>query len=342
MVTILDKSGEGRPVVLLLHEGFSATALGHLHDSMSVANWLAQRPLYRLRLAASDGAREVRSFGGLSAKTDPIHALDPGDIAHLCVLVSFDPLTAAYSEAVSGLIRQAYRRGATVCGVETGAAVLAQAGLLDGGAAAVHWANRDGFAEAFPAVALSDAPVAAHQRCLTCTGGAATTDMALTLIERDHGRHLALQVAKHMYRSERPGLAPPSEGVPGADRGRRTPSRPLRRALAAMEATLEDPLTCDAIAARAGLSLRQMERVFRRELGVTPKSHYRALRLTRAQNLLQQTTLSVAEIAASAGFASFAHFTRVYKAHFGVPPSRDRRQDLAASVPRVFVDPAQV
>lgn len=326
--------GETRHVVLLLHAGFPAAALGNLHDSFSVANWLAQRPIYRLTVAASDAARQVRSFGGLPATTEPIGALDPAAIAHLFLLVSFDPMTAAYSDAVAGLIRRAYRRGATVCGVETGAAVMAQAGLLDGGTAAVHWANRDGFAEAFPEVALSAAPVAAHQRCLTCIGGVSATDMALTVIERDHGRSLALQVAAHMNRSD----------VADRPEGRSLPvrARPpaLRRALAKMEQTLEEPIPCEAIAQEAGLSLRQLERLFRREFGTTPKAHYRALRLTRAQNLLQQTTLGVAEIAASAGFASFAHFTRVYKAHFGVPPSHDRRQDTAASVPRVFVDPA--
>jgi AraC family carnitine catabolism transcriptional activator len=336
MVSISDKFGEIRSVVLLLHEGYPATALGHLHDSFSVANWLAGREVYQLTVAASDGARKVRSFGGLPAETVPIHVLDPAGIAHLFLLVSFDPQTAAYSNAVSGLIRQAYRRGATVCGVETGAAVMAQAGLLDGGTAAVHWANRDGFSEAFPEIALSDAPVASHQRCLTCVGGVSATDLALTVIERDHGRHFALQVAEHMYRSEAADAAPQAAPDPSA-----APPA-LHRALTIMAETLEEPLPCTEIADRIGLSLRQLERTFRRNLGVTPKAHYRALRLTRAQNLLQQTTLSVAEIAASAGFVSFTHFTRVYKTHFGVPPSRDRRQSTAASVPRVFVDPARL
>jgi transcriptional regulator GlxA family with amidase domain len=338
MMTISGNSGSPAQIVLLLHEGFPAAALGHLHDAFSVANWQAGRPLYEITIAASDGARSVRSYGGLPAATVPIDALDPARIAHLVLLVSFDPLTAAYSDRVAGLIRQAYRRGAGVHGVETGAAVMAAAGLLRGGEAAVHWANRDGFAEAFPDVALSSGPVAAHQRCLTCVGGADVIDLALIVIERDHGRRLALQTAEHMHRGAAyAALRRLTAGAPT-----RAPSPALAKALARMEATLEEPLSCRDIAADAGLSLRQLERLFHAELGATPKAHYRALRLTRAQNLLQQTTLSVGEVAASAGFPSFAHFARTYKAHFGVPPSRDRRQQVDASVPTVFLDPARL
>jgi len=335
MVTTSDKIEPPRQIVLLLHEGFPATPLGQLHDAFSVANWQAGRTLYELTVAASDDSRTVRSYGGLPAATTPVGSLDPAAIDHLALLVSFDPLTAAYSDQLAGLIREAYRRGAGVYGVETGAAVMAAAGLLTGGEAAVHWANRDGFAEAFPDVALSDAPIAAHQRCLTCSGGANVLDLALIVIERDHGRRLALQTAEHMQRAEAyAALRPMLAGAP------RAPSPALALALAAMEETLEEPIACERVAERAGLSLRQLERVFRRELGVTPKAHYRMLRLTRAQNLLQQTTLSVAQVATSAGFTSFAHFARTYKAHFGAPPSRDRRQDLTASVPAVFLDPA--
>lgn len=338
MMSIFGNSDAPAQTVLLLHEGFPAAALGHLHDAFSVANWQAGRRLYELTIAASDGSLTVRSFGGLPAETHPIDALDPGAIDHLALLVSFDPLTAAYSEPVAGLIRQAYRRGAGVYGVETGAAAMAAAGLLKGGEAAVHWANRDGFAEAFPDVALSDAPVAAHQRCLTCVGGADVIDLALIVIERDHGRRLALQVAEHMNRGQ--AYAALRQLMAGAPSPAQPPSPALATALALMEETLEEPLSCPEIAAEAGLSLRQLERLFRAELGASPKAHYRALRLTRAQNLLQQTTLSVAEVAASAGFPSFAHFARTYKAHFGVPPSQDRRQDPSASVPAVFLDPA--
>lgn len=338
MMSTSDKSDEPRQIVMLLHEGFPAAALGHLHDAFSVANWQAGRRLYAITLAATDGARSVKSYGGFAAQTVAIDALDPAAIAHLVLLVSFDPLTAAYSDRVAGLIRQAYRRGAGVHGVETGAAVMAAAGLLTGGEAAVHWANRDGFAEAFPDVALTDGPIAAHQRCLTCVGGADVLDLALIVIERDHGRRLALQVAEHMHRGE--AYAALRQLMAGGPAPVRAPSPALARALALMEETVEEPLSCPEIAAEVGLSLRQLERLFRAEMGASPKAHYRALRLTRAQNLLQQTTLSVAEVATSAGFPSFAHFARTYKAHFGVPPSQDRRQDPSASVPAVFLDPA--
>lgn len=319
--------------LILTHDGYPAAALGLLADAFGTVNWLRGAPAFTWVQAAA-GADGARSYGGLSASARPLEAVADEPWDHLFVLVSFDPLTPATDERLVGLLRRAYRRGATVCGVETGAAVLAAAGLLDGGEAAVHWANRDGFAEAFPDVALSDRPIARRQRCITCVGGTATLDAALLVIEARLGRIAALEVAKHLNHV----WPPPESGAQGRPRAREPA---LDRALALMERHLEEPLSCAEIAERAGVSQRRMERLFRRALGTTPKGRYLALRLTRAQNLLQQTTLSVGEVATSAGFTSFAHFARSYRAHFGLPPSRDREQKTTAGAPRVFLDPAE-
>jgi AraC family carnitine catabolism transcriptional activator len=101
-----------------------------------------------------------------------------------------------------------------------------------------------------------------------------------------------------------------------------------------MEQTIEEPLPCAEIARRAGISMRQMQRLFAKAVGASPVRHYQFVRLTKAHALLQQTDLSVTEIAVSAGFASLEHFCRVYRRQFGCRPRDDRRQSITAPVLR--------
>jgi transcriptional regulator GlxA family with amidase domain len=92
-----------------------------------------------------------------------------------------------------------------------------------------------------------------------------------------------------------------------------------------MEAAIEERLDAAAIAARAGLGLRQLERLFRRHLGTTIGAFYLDLRLNRARLLLRDSALPLSEIAAATGFASLSHFSRRFATRFGAPPARLRR-----------------
>jgi transcriptional regulator GlxA family with amidase domain len=98
----------------------------------------------------------------------------------------------------------------------------------------------------------------------------------------------------------------------------------LLRALAYMEANLEEPASKERLAAVAGVSIRQLERLFAQHLSTTPTARYLDIRLDRARNLLRQTTLSVTETAVACGFVSPSHFSRAYRAKFGVSPKRAR------------------
>ena len=101
-----------------------------------------------------------------------------------------------------------------------------------------------------------------------------------------------------------------------------------------MRAHLEEPLSCSAVAARAGLSLRQLERRFERQLGRSVVQDYLLLRLARAHQLLQQTELGVTDVAIACGFSSSAYFARLYRRMFDCSPSQDRRQSTNAPVMR--------
>jgi transcriptional regulator GlxA family with amidase domain len=98
----------------------------------------------------------------------------------------------------------------------------------------------------------------------------------------------------------------------------------LLQVLAAMEEALEDPVPRAELARSAGVSVRQLERLFRAHLGRSIGAHYLALRLEHARRLLRQTSLSVLETALACGFASAAHFSRAYRARFSVTPRSER------------------
>ncbi len=91
-----------------------------------------------------------------------------------------------------------------------------------------------------------------------------------------------------------------------------------------METSLETPQSRAALASGAGISLRQLERLFHRHIGHGIHRHYRWLRLERARQLLRETTLPVLDVALATGFASSSQFARAYRRAFGEPPSLTR------------------
>src|SRR5262249_44128536 len=170
--------------------------------------------------------------------------------------------------------------------------------LLDDRPVAVHWDNLQGFVESHPRCrAVSQLYTNTGDR-LTCAGQSATLDMMLAWIAQDQDVALAAEIGAHlMLPSWRRGDE--AQPVPGAiAASSRDPM--LERVLALMERHMEEPLPCAEIARRAGLSMRRMQRLFAKAVGDSPVRHYQFMRMTKAHALLQQTDLSVTEIAVSA------------------------------------------
>jgi AraC family carnitine catabolism transcriptional activator len=321
---------EPRLVGLLLLPEFSQLSLAAVTEPLFVANWLSGRTLYRWRTLSLDG-RPARSSAGQRLPVDAGIA-EESRFDMLLVLASFDVKRQTRDQALKSWLRRVARHGATIGSIETASEVVAAAGLLDDLPVAVHWDNLQGFAESHPRCkAVSQLYTATGDR-LTCAGQTATLDMVLDWIARDQDAALAAEVSAHlMLPAWRRGSEP--QPAPGAPAGRGVDPT-LAQVLAIMEQNLEEPLPCTEIARRAGLSMRRMQRLFAEAIGTSPVRHYQFIRLTRAHALLQQTDLSVTEIAVSAGFGSLEHFCRVYRRQFGCRPRDDRRQSVSAPVLR--------
>ena len=154
---------------------------------------------------------------------------------------------------------------------------------------------------------------------ITCTGGIAPLDLMLTLIEARLGTKLAAQVREQFIVSvTRPAEQRQPSGAP------RHPI--LSKVWTIMEETIAAPLSVREIADRAGLSPRQLERLFLAHLKIGPAQFYSGLRLDRARQLLRQTPLSVTEVALACGFQSPSHFSTRYSARFGCTPRTDQHR----------------
>ena len=309
-----------RRLGLLLLPEFSNLGLAAVTEPLFVANWLAQRPLFEWKTLSSDG-QPVRASNGAVLAVE-------GDLAvarqceSVFVLASFEPLRVARSRPLARWLQRAARAGLELGGIENGSLALAAAGLLEEHAAAVHWDNLAGFQELFPKVRTTPASFSFTRNRITCAGAAAILDMMTAWISQHADAQVAEEVARHLL------LKSNTAPAPAQSRYHDT----IHRARAIMQAHIDDPLPCAALARRLNISLRQLERRFQQTLGRTVHAEYRLVRVERAHQYLQQTGLSVAEVAALTGFSSADYFSKVYRRAFDTLPSGDRRQATDAPV----------
>lgn len=303
----------------LLVPGFAMMSYASALEPLRAANTLAGRELYRWRHCSSDGNPVQASSAvtiAVDGDLDAMHCLDT-------VVVCAGGNPATFSDAATlRWLRTAARHGLTIGGVSAGPYILAKAGLLDGHRATVHWEHGPAFAEAFPRVSLMRSLFEIDRGRLTCAGGVAALDMMHEVIGADHGYELARAVGDWFLQAHvRPGTGSQRLGVRERFGVR---SAKLEKIIAFMETRIEEPAGRAELAAAAGVSLRQLNRLFAGQLGLAPERFYLQLRVTRARELLRQTNLPITEVAIATGFASASHFSRSFKAHFGRSPRNER------------------
>lgn len=308
-----------RRIGFLLIPGFALMAYGCAVEPYRAANDLTGRTLYRWRHASPDGTPVLASSGVAILPDQGIER--PMEVDDLFVCAGGNPATFDDPATLAWLRAQA-ARGVRVGGVSGGPFVLARAGLLAGHRCTAHWEHIPAMAEQFSDLDLARTIYEIDRDRCTSSGGTAALDMMLALIAVEYGRPLAHAVSEWFLHTR---MREGSESQRMSLRERYEVGHPIMLAvLERMERTLEEPLGRQALAAAGGVSVRQLERLFRAHLGRTMGEHYLALRLDRARALLRQTSLPVLEVALASGFASAAHFSRAYRARFGLPPRAER------------------
>jgi len=288
-------------------------------EPLRAANLLSGKELYRWWHAAP-GGRPVTASNGVAIIPDCGTSSDrDADMVFVCAggnPAIFD------DKAVFAWLRRLARKGVTIGGISGGPYVLAKAGLLDARRATLHWEHLPAFREAFPDVTVVPSLFEIDGNRITCSGGISALDLMVALIERDHGRQLAASVGDWFLHTHiREGFGPQRMDL----RYRLgVADEKLLSVLRVMERSIETTFSRTTLAHEAGVSLRQLERLFQRHIGHGIHGHYRWLRLERARQLLRETTLPVLDVAIATGFSSSSQFARAYSRAFGEPPSATR------------------
>ncbi len=298
---------------------FAMMAFTAAVEPLRAANLYARRTLYEWSILSQDGQPVACSNGTVVL---PQASIEDSERLDNVVVCSGLDAHLVDDKKLFGWLRRMGRQGARLGALSDGAFILARAGLLDGYRCTIHWNCLDSFAEAFPDLETSPELYHIDRTRFTCSGGTASLDMMLSMIEMDHGRELALQVAEQFMH----------ERIRGDDDAQRMPLRQrlglshprLLRAVQLMEENLEYPLSLSELARLCGVSTRQLERLFNKYLARTPRRYYLELRLKRAQMLLTQSSMPVMEVALACGFVSASHFAKCYKELFHHAPRTTR------------------
>jgi transcriptional regulator GlxA family with amidase domain len=318
---------------ILLLPGFELNELSALTEVFDCANRVCDTR-FDWHLASLDGA-PVRSAGGLPVAV--ARSAQAADHRHLFVLSAYGAADLA-KLGLSALLCRRYAIGTRIAGIGGACDLLAEAGLLNARPCAAHWSLADALAERAPNLDIADRLYVIEERIATCAGRDATIDFALRLIADAAGERLARMVADRLNhaRPREAGERQLSELDFSGQRG----ASAIAHTVAAMRRRMTEGEDLDGIAAQSGVSQRQLQRLFRRHLGMTPTQYFLKARLQRARHLLQYSTLSVTEIAIATGFASISHFTRRYTELYGRTPTAERgrtpRRGRNASVKSAF------
>jgi transcriptional regulator GlxA family with amidase domain len=308
-----------RRLIFLLVDQFSLMSYAAVIEPFRAANVLAGRPLYTWQ-HVSLGGQPVLASNGIAIMPDcGLQAAAPADTLFILAAGETRP---AISPPIASWLRKTARSGTVLAGISAGPYIVADAGLLDGHRATIHWDHRDDFEERYPAIVHQEALFVIDRQRITCAGGMAGMDLAIELIRRDHGHDLAARLGDWFIRPDPRRADRPQRA--GADMRYVTNDERLLRVLTWMEDRLEFPAPRAELARVAGVSIRQLERLFAAELGATVAAHYRAIRLQKAAQLLRKTARPATDIALSCGFVSNSHFARTFTRHFQATPRQYR------------------
>ncbi len=202
----------------------------------------------------------------------------------------------------------------------------------------MHWEYQPAFAEEFPDINLSQDVYVIDKGRYTSAGGIAGMEMMLQIIGEQHGAAISQKIANNFQLdrirapgvSQRGGALARMEAMPPA----------VQQAVRIMLDNVEQPLSNAEIAPKIRTSVRNLERIFKRNLKASPAKFYLSLRLEKARELLMHTNVATLDVALQCGFSSSSYFARCFQREFGHRPSEVRRTGAALAVMPLAPSPA--
>jgi transcriptional regulator GlxA family with amidase domain len=322
--TVAPEQVPSRFVVMLVYPGVVAMDIFGPLEAFASANAVAHRPLYRLAIAGMSIAPVDSSLGiRITPSVAVADIKEPIDT--LLVSGGYGQVEASSNEPLLAWLRAGRKRARRCGSICTGAFVLAAAGLLDGKRATTHWAMAEELGRRYPQVSVEvDRIFVRDGNVYTSAGVTAGIDLALGMIEEDHGRTLALRVARSLVvHLKRAG-------------GQSQFSNLLLAQFAASPAVrlvqewalenLAGDLSVKALAKRAHMSERTFRRAFAEETGETPRDFVERIRIDAARGLFEEAQLSVQAVATRCGFETVDNLRRAFTRRLGVTPQQYRQR----------------
>jgi transcriptional regulator GlxA family with amidase domain len=285
--------------------------------AFELANAVLGEPAYGVTVLSEQGGL-VLSSAGVRVETQAF-----GDATFDTVMFSSGVETDTMSAALTAFVRRSLSTSRRIAAPCTGAFILAEAGVLDGRRATTHWRFANELQRRFPRIAVEEDQIFIVDGPIwTSAGMTATIDMALAMIEKDHGQDVSRAVARKLvvYHRRAGGQSQFSTLLdlePKSDR--------IQKAIDYASANLRNPLTVEELADIASLSPRQFSRAFSAETGQSPAKAVEHLRVEAARLLLEKGRLSLDVIADEVGFSDRERMRRAFLRTTGQPPQAVRR-----------------
>ncbi len=303
----------------LLIPEFSMLAFTASIEPLRAANRMSRKTLYEWQTLSLDNSPVIASNGVTITPDNQASNAHHCDVVFICA--GLRP-RRFLNPKLRAEIRGFSRRGTHLGAVCTGSEALAYSGLLNGYRCTIHWENIESFKEVYPSLEIMATLFEIDRNRYTCSGGTAPIDMMIHAIKLDHGETLALNVAEQLLHNF---IREPQDNQRMAIEYRTGIRHPkLLAAIGYMEVYIEQPMSLNKLADTIGLSLRQLERLFKDQLMTTPAKYYLNLRLEKARHFLRQTPMSIMEIGLASGFNSASNFSRSYRSHYGHAPNEER------------------
>lgn len=280
-------------------------------------NGIEQTPFFNVRVASPDGG-PVRCQNGIMVQPhDALSQIPATDLIVIASLTDIEHALAGFPWILPWL-RHHYERGAHIASICTGVFLLAEAGLLDGKTATIHWGFADRFAQRYPRIAVApDRMIVDHGDIFCSAGTNAGLDLSLYLVSKYCGRQVALQCAKAMVLDMGRRLQTPYCDFLLSRNHRDARIHEIQERL---EADPGAPIDYDSLARQHGLSRRSFERRFKKATGKTPLRYLQHVRVEAAKRMLETGHVSFAEITYTLGYEDVAFFRKIFTRTTGLRP----------------------
>lgn len=302
-------------ISILVLDDSTMMTVASVIDPLRAANRLAATQLFNWQVFSPTGEPvhlagnfEIKSHGEFSSTTG-------GD--YLIIVASFNHETHADRSLIQQL-RQKAGTFKTICAVEAGTWILARSKIITNQRVTTHWEDIETISHRYPDLELVPDRYVTDKNIWTCGGASPALDMMLHLIEKEHGRIKALEVASVFIYDQ---MHASTVSQPSVSLGKMEYEEPrIGSAVRLMEKNIDSPKLISIIADRLNISTKSLEILFKRHLGITPAKYYIGLRLNAARKLILDSKLSILDISIQCGFDSQSSFSRSFKRQFGSSP----------------------